>query len=110
MLEMNLAVCWVQWGETGGHRFAGSLKVKVRGAGCDLGVSAGVVPRDTVEGGLHGRQQAGWGAREGDAEGSVAMLLGDSSAEQEGTTCHCEGGEGLPGGVGQAAQLKGVLV
>lgn len=41
MLEMNLAVCWVEWGETGGHRFAGSLKVKVRGAGCDLGVSAG---------------------------------------------------------------------
>lgn len=85
------------------------VKVKVRGAGCDLGVSAGVVPRDTVEGGLHGRQQAGRGAKEGDAEGSVAVLLGDSS-EQEGTTCHCEGGEGLPGGVGQAAQLKGVLV
>lgn len=68
----------------------------------------GVVPRDTVKGGLHGRQQAGRGAKEGDAEGSVAVLLGDSSEEQEGMTCHC--GEGLPGGVGQAARLKGVLV
>lgn len=62
-LEMNLAVCWVEWGETGGHRFAGSLKVKVRGAGCDLGVSAGVVPRHC--GRRSPQEAAGWPGGQG---------------------------------------------